>query len=135
MYGYMWPLQRNSRNLCLLELQINNGTGEISFFWYYDMDMGGTWVGETILFTQYMQTISQKRIRKVFCFDDCNPILGTKTGMEIPGTYLDIRGKWVNPYFFTQSMKIVFLDTQVSLEPTHVQYNLAEPYITLLNRI
>ena len=71
------------------------------------MDMGGTWVGETILFTQYMKTISQKRIRKVFCFDDCNPILGTKTGMEILGTYLDIRGKWVNPYFFTQSMKIV----------------------------
>ena len=50
------------------------------------------------------------RIRKVFCFDDCNPILGetkTKTGMEIPGTYLDIHGKWINPYFFTYSMKIV----------------------------
>ena len=29
----------------------------------------------------------------------------------------------------------VFLDTQVSLEPTHVIYNLAEPNITLLNRI
>ena len=28
-----------------------------------------------------------------------------------------------------------FLDTQVSLEPTHVQYNLAEPNITLQNRI
>ena len=33
--------------------------------------------------------------------------------------------------FFIQA----FLDTQVSLAPTHVQYNLAEPYITLLNRI
>ena len=30
---------------------------------------------------------------------------------------------------------LFFLDTQVSLEPTHVIYNLAEPNITLLNRI
>ena len=29
----------------------------------------------------------------------------------------------------------LFLDTQVSLEPTHVLYNLAEPNVTLLNRI
>ena len=32
-------------------------------------------------------------------------------------------------------IKDIFLDTQVSLEPTHVQYNLAEQNITLLNRI
>ena len=29
---------------------------------------------------------------------------------------------------------VLFLDTHVSLEPTHVIYNLAEPNITLLNR-
>ena len=32
------------------------------------------------------------------------------------------------------SLPFTFLDTQVSLEPTHVIYNLAEPNITLLNR-